>query len=104
MIRGGNKSLKSRSSNSSPAPHNEIIIHNEPLFTIKVEQHQAVETHAQTLPLLASHRASPQSYEEFLEAKEHNYIHYETAPVQHSVSSVYKREVTPSFSCSDEFE
>merc|ERR1719312_2250702 len=30
MIRVGNKSLKSRSSNSSPAPH------NEPLFTIKV--------------------------------------------------------------------
>jgi len=95
MIRVGNKSLKSRSSNSSPAPH------NEPLFTIKVEQNQAVET--QTLPLLASHRASPQSYEELLGAKEHNFIHYETAPVQHSVSSVYKREVTPSFSYNEEF-
>jgi len=97
MIRVGNKSLKSRSSNSSPAPHTGT----EPLFTIKVEQNQAVET--QTLPLLASHRASPQSYEELLEAKEHNFIHYETAPVQHSVSSVYKREVTPSFSYNEEF-
>jgi len=105
MIRVGNKSLKSRSSNSSPAPQT----YTEPLFTIKVEQNQAVETHAQTLPLLASSRASPQSYEELLEAKEpNNYIRYETAPVQyqhqHSVSSVYNRDVTPSFSCNGEFE
>jgi len=99
MIRVGNKSLKSRSSNSSPTPH------NEPLFTIKVEQNQAVETHAQTLPLMTSHRASPQSYEELLEVKEpNNYIRYETAPIQHSVSSVYKREVFPSFSYNEEFE
>merc|ERR1719348_507923 len=105
MIRGGNKSLKSRSSNSSPAPHNDLSPHSEPLFTIKVEQHQAVETQAQMLPLMASHRASPQSYEELLEVKEpNNYIRYETAPIQHSVSSVYKREVFPSFSYNEEFE
>lgn len=94
MIRVGNKTPRSRSSNS-PTPH------NEPIFTITVQQPPVHET----LPLRTSHVALPQNYLDSDAIKgKRNYTQYKEDSAQFSFSSSCNRAVTIPLSYKEELE
>jgi len=94
MIRVGNKTPRSRSSNSPTQ-------HNEPMFTITVQQAPVHEP----LPLRTSHVALPQNYldSDAIEGRS-KYTQYKEDSAQFSFSSSCNRAVTIPLSYKEELE
>lgn len=96
MIRVGNKTPRSRSSNSSPP--------NEPMFSITIQQPPTREPF-EPLPLTTSHGAMPQNFLDPDAIKGQGYYtQFKEDSVQFSLSPFYNRAVTLPLSYNDELE